>query len=74
METIKIALVGAGGKMGCRLTDNFLKTPGHEVSYLDLAGADGNARTCVSYRGGLLTQFRIMRIFFDQAYCNGFIL
>jgi D-apionate oxidoisomerase len=34
---IKIALVGAGGKMGCRLTDNFLKHPEYEVSYLEVS-------------------------------------
>jgi ketol-acid reductoisomerase len=33
----KIALVGAGGKMGCRLTDNFLKRPEYDVSYLEVA-------------------------------------
>jgi hypothetical protein len=33
----KIALVGAGGKMGCRLTDNFLKQPDYAVSYLEVA-------------------------------------
>lgn len=33
----KIALVGAGGKMGCRLTDNFLKHPEYDVSYLEVA-------------------------------------
>ena len=37
MSTTKIALVGAGGKMGCRLTDNFLKTSGYEVSYLEVS-------------------------------------
>ena len=37
MSTVKIALVGAGGKMGCRLTDNFLKTPGYEVAYLEVS-------------------------------------
>jgi len=36
---IKIALVGAGGKMGCRLTDNFLKHPEYEVAYLEVAPA-----------------------------------
>lgn len=36
---IKIALVGAGGKMGCRLTDNFLKTPAYDVSYLEVSAA-----------------------------------
>ena len=34
-----IALVGAGGKMGCRLTDNFLKQPDYAVSYLEVAPA-----------------------------------
>lgn len=33
----KIALVGAGGKMGCRLTDNFLKHPEYDVSYLEVS-------------------------------------
>jgi ketol-acid reductoisomerase len=32
-----IALVGAGGKMGCRLTDNFLHTPGYRLSYLEVS-------------------------------------
>jgi ketol-acid reductoisomerase len=31
-----IALVGAGGKMGCRLTDNFLKT-NYQVQYLEVS-------------------------------------
>ena len=35
--TIKISLVGAGGKMGCRLTDNFLRTPGYDVSYVEIS-------------------------------------
>lgn len=34
--THTIALVGAGGKMGCRLTDNFVKTP-HQVHYLEVS-------------------------------------
>jgi ketol-acid reductoisomerase len=34
---ISIALVGAGGKMGCRLTDNFLKRADYLVSYLEVA-------------------------------------
>ncbi|MEP7269091.1 MAG: phosphogluconate dehydrogenase C-terminal domain-containing protein [Saprospiraceae bacterium] len=34
---IKIVLVGAGGKMGCRLTDNFLKMDSYEVSYLEVS-------------------------------------
>lgn len=33
----KIALVGAGGKMGCRLTDNFLKTPAYDLAYLEVS-------------------------------------
>ena len=33
----KIALVGAGGKMGCRLTDNFLKFANYDVAYLEVA-------------------------------------
>lgn len=35
----KIALVGAGGKMGCRLTDNFLKHPEYDVAYLEVSPA-----------------------------------
>ena len=35
--SLKIALVGAGGKMGCRLTDNFLKFPTYDVSYLEVS-------------------------------------
>jgi D-apionate oxidoisomerase len=37
MKTIKVALVGAGGKMGCRLADNFVKFPGYEVSYIEIS-------------------------------------
>jgi ketol-acid reductoisomerase len=33
----KIALVGAGGKMGCRLTDNFLKCPHYILDYLEIS-------------------------------------
>jgi D-apionate oxidoisomerase len=32
-----ITLVGAGGKMGCRLTDNFLKCPQYAVHYLEVS-------------------------------------
>ena len=35
----KIALIGAGGKMGCRLSDNFLQYPHYEVSYVEIAPA-----------------------------------
>lgn len=34
--SVSIALIGAGGKMGCRLTDNFLKTP-HMVGYVEVS-------------------------------------
>lgn len=34
---IKIVLMGAGGKMGCRITDNFLKHPEYDVKYLEIA-------------------------------------
>ena len=33
----RIALVGAGGKMGCRLTDNFLKCPQYFLHYLEVS-------------------------------------
>lgn len=33
----KIALVGAGGKMGCRLTDNFLRCPQYLLDYLEIS-------------------------------------
>jgi hypothetical protein len=33
----KITLVGAGGKMGCRLTDNFLRCPHYELHYLEVS-------------------------------------
>lgn len=32
-----ISLVGAGGKMGCRLTDNFLRHPQYKVHYLEVS-------------------------------------
>ena len=34
---ITIALVGAGGKMGCRLTDNFLKCNEYLLQYLEIS-------------------------------------
>ncbi len=34
---ITIALVGAGGKMGCRLTDNFLQCPDYLLHYLEIS-------------------------------------
>ena len=36
MATLKIALVGAGGKMGCRLTDN-LKNASYEMYYIEVS-------------------------------------
>ena len=33
----KIALVGAGGKMGCRLTDNFIKSTRYQLQYLEIS-------------------------------------
>jgi D-apionate oxidoisomerase len=33
----KIALVGAGGKMGCRLTDNFKRCSQYQVHYLEVS-------------------------------------
>ncbi len=35
--TTKIALIGAGGKMGCRLTDNFLKCTQYLLHYLEVS-------------------------------------
>lgn len=34
---ITITLVGAGGKMGCRLTDNFKKHPQYRLHYLEIS-------------------------------------
>ncbi|MEJ7589734.1 MAG: phosphogluconate dehydrogenase C-terminal domain-containing protein [Ferruginibacter sp.] len=33
----KIALIGAGGKMGCRLTDNFKKCPSYLLDFLEVS-------------------------------------
>lgn len=33
----KIVLVGAGGKMGVRITDNFLNCPQYDISYLEIS-------------------------------------
>lgn len=35
----KITLIGAGGKMGVRLSDNFLKNPHYEVTYVEISPA-----------------------------------
>jgi D-apionate oxidoisomerase len=37
MKQTSIALVGAGGKMGCRLTDNFVKCPDYAMHYLEIS-------------------------------------
>lgn len=46
----KIALIGAGGKMGIRLTDNFIKMPEYDVSYFEISekGIAGLAERHVS--------------------------
>ena len=38
MVPYKVALVGAGGKMGCRLTDN-LKSSQYQMHYLEVSSA-----------------------------------
>jgi hypothetical protein len=35
----KIALMGAGGKMGCRITDNLMKRPEFEMYYVEVSEA-----------------------------------
>ncbi|HET7178792.1 MAG TPA: phosphogluconate dehydrogenase C-terminal domain-containing protein [Chryseosolibacter sp.] len=37
MKQVKIALIGAGGKMGCRLTDNFIPNKAYQVSYVEVS-------------------------------------
>ena len=37
MQKKKIILLGAGGKMGCRLTDNFLKLSHYDMTYLEVS-------------------------------------
>ncbi len=34
----KVALIGAGGKMGCRLADNLMKSEDYEVDYVEVSG------------------------------------
>ncbi|WP_247232057.1 phosphogluconate dehydrogenase C-terminal domain-containing protein [Telluribacter sp. SYSU D00476] len=36
MSKIKVALIGAGGKMGCRLVDNFLKYDQYQVDCVEI--------------------------------------
>ena len=35
--TIKVALLGAGGKMGCRITDNMMYRPEYHMLYVEVA-------------------------------------
>ncbi|MEM6428456.1 MAG: phosphogluconate dehydrogenase C-terminal domain-containing protein [Deinococcota bacterium] len=42
-ENITIALMGAGGKMGCRITDNIKDVDRYNVHYVEVS-EDGNAR------------------------------
>lgn len=37
--TINLALIGAGGKMGCRITDNIKDLPAYRVSYVEVGEA-----------------------------------
>ena len=37
--TTKIALLGAGGKMGCRITDNLKNLPQYEIYYVEVSEA-----------------------------------
>ncbi len=39
----RVALLGAGGKMGCRITDNLKDRPNYEVDYVEV-GEEGKAR------------------------------
>ncbi len=41
--TINLALMGAGGKMGCRITDNIKDAPRYAVSYVEVS-SEGEAR------------------------------
>ena len=43
MPKLQVALMGAGGKMGCRITDNIRGLEQYEVSYVEV-GEDGQAR------------------------------
>ena len=48
--TTKIALMGAGGKMGCRITDNMMQRDEYEMMYVEVsdAGVDRLAERGVS--------------------------
>jgi nitrogen regulatory protein PII len=34
----KVAIIGAGGKMGCRISDNLMKNEDYEVDYVEVSG------------------------------------
>ena len=36
---LRIALLGAGGKMGCRITDNLKNNPAYRVDYVEISEA-----------------------------------
>jgi 3-hydroxyisobutyrate dehydrogenase-like beta-hydroxyacid dehydrogenase len=40
---LKVALMGAGGKMGCRITDNLKDLPDYDVRYVEVS-PEGQAR------------------------------
>jgi len=37
--TLQLALMGAGGKMGCRITDNIMKNPAFRAAYVEISPA-----------------------------------
>lgn len=43
LETLNVALMGAGGKMGCRITDNLKDLAQYKVSYVEVS-REGEAR------------------------------
>lgn len=38
-ERLKVALLGAGGKMGCRITDNIRDLPEYDIRYVEISEA-----------------------------------
>src|SRR5690554_2630959 len=49
---LKVALLGAGGKMGCRITDNIKDMPEYEVRYVEVSEP---GRQNLAQRGLLVT-------------------
>ncbi len=43
LSKLKVALMGAGGKMGCRITDNLKDLPYYDVHYVEVS-SEGQAR------------------------------